>query len=165
MTLDHEIWKTLMAAYKTPYDASIPLKQLRSSTNIEVIDSIFTELWDELHHQGDVGLASYLSVPQLIFIYIEKKSLDYNFIGLCVCIELCRIEDRNPKLPEEYRDYYFNALKTFETYLLQHFKEIKNVESIRLSLAFFAIMKEQHSLAKAIQNLDEDVLEEFLGMY
>lgn len=120
---------------------------------------------DNLHHQGDIGLASYLSVPQLVTICIDKKSFDWNFVGLCVVIEHCRQTEHNPKLPTEYYDYYFNALKKLEKYLLENFKSINDPTTLRLSLALFATLSGQVDLGKAIENMDEDVIQEFLEQF
>ena len=78
MDLDNRSWTTLQGGYKIPHNASKPLKQLRDASRQEEFESIFAELWDNLHHQGDVGTASYLAVPQLVSICITKKSLNWN---------------------------------------------------------------------------------------
>ncbi len=75
MNLQNDKWISLYGGYKIPYDASILLRQLRSTNDQKIVANIFTELWDNLHHQGDVGLASYFSVPPLVDICIEKKLL------------------------------------------------------------------------------------------
>ena len=62
MTLNDNLWKELQGGYRMDYDASVPLRQLEQTTDKKYMD----ELWIELHHQGDVGLASYLSLPQLV---------------------------------------------------------------------------------------------------
>lgn len=165
MDLDNKIWSTINGGYKIPFDASIPLKQLRSTTDQKIIFDLFADLWDNLHHQGDVGLASYLAVPQLVTICIDKKSFDWNFVGLCVVIEHCRQAEHNPKLPTEYNDIYFNALKKLEQYLLDNFKSIKDPTTLRLTLSLFATLNGQADLGKAIENLDADVIQEFLGQF
>ncbi len=165
MDLDNKIWSTIDGGYKIPFDASIPLNQLRSTNDPKVTADIFADLWDNLHHQGDVGLASYLAVPQLVTICIEKKSFDWNFVGLCVVIEHCRQAEHNPKLLTEYNDIYFNALKKLEQYLLDNFKSIKEPTTLRLTLSLFATLSGQADLGKAIENLDEDVIQEFLGQF
>lgn len=162
MDLDNRIWATLQGGYKIPYDASRPLKKLRDATRQDEYPVIFTELWDNLHHQGDVGTASYLAIPQLVSICITKKSLDWNFIGLCVLIENCRLTGRNPELPEEYQDLYFDALSEFERYLLLNFKSITDQTALRLTLALFATVNGQPDLGRAIEILDEDRLPGFL---
>jgi hypothetical protein len=165
MELDNKIWATLNGGYKIPYDASRPLKKLRDATRQEDLEIIFTELWDNLHHQGDVGIASYVAVPQLVSICINKRSLDSNFIGLCVLIENCRLGKHNPDLPVEYQDVYYQSLNEFERYLLLNFKSITDQTALRLTLALFATLNGQPGLGRAIDLLDEDLLSEFLQQF
>jgi flavorubredoxin len=65
-------------------------------------------------------------------------------------------------LPDQFKEYYFNALTKFEEYLLSNFKVLNDPISLRLTLAFLATMHGQFDLGQAIENLDEDVLKEFL---
>ena len=162
MDLQDSIWTTLKGGYKIPYDVSKPLRNLQSVKDREEMQAIFDELWENLHHQGDVGLASYLAVPQLINICIHQKSLDWNFIGLCVLIENCRLDAHNPELPKEYDDIYFGSLTRFEKYLLLNFKNIIDRTALRLTLALLATLNGQPALGKALEKLDEDVLQDFL---
>lgn len=162
MNLDDTKWTTLNGGYKIPYNASAPLKKLHSIDKQELMQPIFLELWDNLHHQGDVGLASYYSVPFIVSICIDKKSFDWNFIGLIVIIEECRLSESNPSIPTDLEQDYFNSLEKFEEYLLTNFKNITDSTSIRLSLAFFAFVKGEQDLGRAIEMLDEDVIQEFL---
>jgi hypothetical protein len=165
MDLDNKIWSTLNGGYKIPYNASRPLKKLRDAIRQEDLEVIFTELWDNLHHQGDVGIASYAAVPQLVSICINKKSLDWNFIGLCLLIENCRLEKHNPELPNEYQDAYFQSLNEFERYLLLNFKGITDQTALRLTLALLATVNGQPGLGRAIEILDEGSLPEFLQQF
>ena len=79
---------------------------------------MFSELWENLHHQGDVGLASYLSIYHIVSTCIDRQSFDWNYIGLCVVIEHYRLSEHNPKLPAEYEAEYFDALHKLEQYLV-----------------------------------------------
>jgi hypothetical protein len=165
MELDDRIWATLEGGYKIPYNASRPLKRLRDATRQDEFAVIFADLWDNLHHQGDVGIASYLAIPQLVSICINKKSLDWNFIGLCVLIENCRLKPDNPELPDEYYNSYFESLSQFERYLLLNFKSITDQTALRLTLALFATVNGQPGLGRAIEILEEDLLQEFLEQH
>ena len=103
MELDDRAWGLLNGGYRIPYDASKPLKKLKGILSQKERREIFNELWENLHHEGNVGLASYLAIPHLIDICIENKSLDRNFIGLCVTIENCRTsKGENPEIPSQY---------------------------------------------------------------
>jgi hypothetical protein len=167
MNLQSDIWKDLEGGYKVPYDASVPLRKLHSSNDEAEIKKIFAELWDELHHQGDVGTASYYSVPVLVEICIEKKSIDWNYIGICLNIEHCRLKGDNPSLPKELEREYFESLKKFEEYLLINFTEIKKDNlSLLLTLSFLATVNGHPNLGRAISLLeDNDVLTELLSQY
>jgi hypothetical protein len=162
MDLDNPIWNTLTGGYKFPYNASLPLKRLAAASRQSDFEAILDDLWENLHHQGDVGTASYLAIPQLVSICISKKSLHWKFIGLCVMIENCRLEKHNPEVPTEFQDEYLDALAELERYLLQNLKSITDQTSLRLSLALFATINGQPGLGKAIEIMDDDLLTEFL---
>ena len=165
MELDDRNWGLFEGGYRIPYDASRPLRKLKDAEDAKERQEILDELWENLHHQGDVGVASYLAVPHLIDICIENKSLDWNFIGLCVTIENCRLNGKNPELPSQYDDLYFGSLIKFEKYLLLNFKNINDRTALRLTLALLATVNGQPGLGKAIEYLDEDAVDEFLSQY
>lgn len=165
MNLDDLIWSEVEGGYRILYNPSTVLKQLEFAKDAETSANCFHELWEELHHQGDVGLASYFSVPQLIRICIEKHSLDWNYVGLCVVIENCRRRGNNPKLPSDFDRSYLAALSDFADYLLMNFRNIKDHDTSRLALALFAIVSGQADLGKALELLDEGALAELLERY
>ena len=165
MDLQDRAWGLLEGGYRIPYDASKPLKKLKGVLGQKERQEIFDELWENLHHQGDVGVASYLALPHLIDICIESKSLDWNFIGLCVTIENCRISKENPEIPRQYDDLYFGSLAKFEKYLLLNLKNINDRDALRLTLALLATVNGQPRLGKAIEILDEYAVDDFLSQH
>jgi hypothetical protein len=165
MELEDRNWGLLEGGYRIPYDASKLLRKLKDAVNAKERQEIFDELWENLHHQGDVGTASYLAVPHLIDICIESKSLDLNFIGLCVTIENCRLNGENPELPKQYDNLYFSSLTKFEKYLSGNLKNINDRTAFRLTLSLLATVNGQPGLGKAIEILDEDAVDEFLSQY
>ena len=165
MELDDRNWGLFEGGYRIPYDASRPLRKLRDAVNSKERQEIFDELWENLHHQGNVGVASYLALPHLIDICIESKSLDWHFIRLCVTIENCRLNGKNPELPIQYDDLYFSSLTKFEKYLSGNLKNMNDRTAFRLTLSLLATVNGQPRLGKAIENLDEDALDEFLWQY
>lgn len=165
MELDDRNFKLLEGGYRVPYDVSKPLRKLKGAVNAKDRQEIFAELWENLHHQGDVGVASYLALPHLVTMCIENKSFDWNFIGLCVIIENCRVNGENPELPSQYDELYFSSLTKFERYLTNNLKNINDRAAFRLTLSLLATVNGQPRLGKAIENMDENVLDEFLSQF
>lgn len=166
LPLNDDKWKKLEGGYKTPYDASIPLKKLKQAKNKEEINLVFTELWNELHHQGDVGLVSYYSVPHLINIIQDKKLYDFNAIGLVTTIEIQRHKD-NPKLPQELEEEYLHSIQIKLPELIKQIIAYKWDETLTaIILAALAASKGHIEMADAILKMeDPDLLQEFLENY
>lgn len=164
--LNDDKWKELDGGYRIRYDASIPLKRLEKAKSTEEIDSVFKELWNELHHQGDVGLASYFSVPHIIRIAKEKKLFDYNVFGLVATIEIERHRD-NPKLPEEFEEAYLTSIqKELPELINQVTPDIWDTTLTATILSALAVSKGQIKMADAIMKMeDPDLLREFLENY
>lgn len=165
MTLDDKLWKELQGGYRIDYDASVPLRQLEEAKDAEEIKKVYDELWNELHHQGDVGLASYLALPQLVRIGKSKGLFDWNLLGLCCVIEQQRHLGPNPPLPKEYADYYDNGLKELKQFVVANIITEKDETTVRMALATFATCSGQIKLGKSIMELDDDVMDEFLEQF
>lgn len=65
----------LLGGYRTAFDPRPALQNLES--NVHVKDA-WHELWEGLHHQGNVGEASYAAVPHLVQIHCERGEDDWN---------------------------------------------------------------------------------------
>lgn len=107
MTLEDRLWKELQGGYRIKYDASVPLKQLEAATG----DVERNAIYDELHLQGEVGLASYLALPRLVRIGKNSAKFDWYLLSLCSAIEQQRHLGDNPPLPPDHKEYYDNGLK------------------------------------------------------
>ena len=163
--LQNKIWKTLDGGYKIPYDVSDPLRRFESTDNKKEIDNILSELWDELHHQGDVGTASYLAVSHLVRIATSKKYFDWKLIELCTLIEQQRHQPQNPELPQEFMEYYLTGLNHLKEIILSNIGKEMDDQTYRLSLAGLATISGRTKLGTALTKLDDDVLDEFLEQY
>ena len=163
MNLTDQIWKGLTGGYKVPYDASIPLRKLRQTNDQGTISKILAELWDELHHQGDVGIASYLAVPELARIGIEKRLFDSSLLGLCCVIEQQRHLGENPTLPTEFEDYYLLGLIDLKQFVLDNINGDLDDTTYIIALSTLATCTGRIRLGKAILEMeDNDILEEFI---
>ena len=52
LNVDDIRWTKLAGGYRVPYDPRAALRKLASGTEVS---EAWKELWQELHHQGDVG--------------------------------------------------------------------------------------------------------------
>ena len=132
----------LNGGYGVPYDAMPALNKLGSSR-----DEAISELWENLYHQGDVGLASYAAVPALV------KAGE---LSLVASIEVARNTEKNPELPPSLEAGYIQALKqALES------KPI-NEEHLLGYYIIHASVNGNHRLAKALDLLDiEEILDEY----
>jgi hypothetical protein len=96
LSFDDPRWRQLRGGYGSPYDPRKALLSLERGTDVS---AAWSELWGELHHQGDVGEASYAAVPHLVRIHGERDALEYNTYALAVVIERARREHANPEMP------------------------------------------------------------------
>lgn len=165
ITLSNSIWKELEGGYKIPYDVSVPLTQLEWATSSTEVEKIFSELWNELHHQGDVGVASYMAIPQLVRISRDKGLFNWNVLTLCSTIEQQRHLGENPSLPTEYTEYYNNGLMELKEFILDNFRSIQDELTLRAALSALAVCNGEMKLSKAIIELSDDTLDEFLEQF
>jgi hypothetical protein len=165
MKLDDKLWKELQGGYRETYDVSFALRRLEETKDEKEVEKIYGELWNQLHHQGDVGLASYLALPQLVRIGKSNGLFDWNLLGLCCVIEQQRHFGNNPALPNEYFDYYNNGLQELKQFVISNISTIQDEETLRMALSALATCSGQIKLGKSIMTLDNDVLDEFLDQY
>ena len=114
LPLDDPRWAAYRGGYRLIYDAS---KVLSDLIHAQPTDAAWQELWAELHHQGDVGEASYASVPWLLEIGRRSQEPDWNPFALICTIELAR--PGNPDVPGELRDGYFDAIRAIPSVLAE----------------------------------------------
>ena len=71
-------WPSLRGGYRLPFDPRPALRRIA----IGDAEEAWKELWNELHHQGDVGEASYAAVPALVRIEAARRGADWNTYAL-----------------------------------------------------------------------------------
>src|SRR5580700_781546 len=108
LSLDDNRWDNLTGGCKTRFDPRLLLARLATGQETA---SVWRGLWNELHHQGDVGEASYAAVRQLVSIHRERSVVDWNTYSIVAVIELARTERKNPAVPEWLEKDYFSAIQ------------------------------------------------------
>jgi len=160
MILTDPKWEGLEGGYRIPYDPRPVLSKLASG--IEV-DHEWEELWNELHHQGDVGEASYAAVTALVDLYSSGRHPDWNLFGLSATIEIERHRKGNPPLPQWISEDYQRAWRKLAELALAKLR-VDQVDSdtLQSALAVLAIARGNLKLGAMINHLDSSELDEIL---
>ena len=138
LSLDDERWQQLKGGYRVPFDPRPLFEKLKSGHDEK---KIWEELWNELHHQGDVGEASYAAVPHLVRIQRDRGSLDWNVFAIVAVIELARKEGMNPDVPEWLGVGYFRAIQELAESGAAEVMRCSDPDTIRSILSVIAIAK------------------------
>ena len=155
-------WETLEGGYKTRYDPRPVLSKLASGS--EVADA-WEELWNELHHQGDVGEASYAAVTALVDLYSNSPQPDWNLFSLSATIEIERHRKGNPPLPDWLSGDYERAWQKLAELALTRLRDGVDSDTLQSALAVLAIARGDLKLGAMISHLDSSELDEVLEQY
>ncbi len=156
-------WIDFDGGYRDKYDASVPLARLESC--VEGLDAIWSELWENLYHQGDVGIASYAAVSHITRIIQSRKILDYNPFALTVAIELARGRGQNLELPDWLKGDYNQALWDIAKYGCGNLNKEWDAAILKSVLALVAIIKGNRDLGELIFEVDEGYEKELLNKF
>jgi hypothetical protein len=161
LALDDPRWRELLGGYKVPYDASGALRRLERG------DDAWKELWEELHHQGDLGEASYAAVPQLVRIGTGLPRRDWHFYGLLALVEFERHRPSNPPVPDwlelDYRRAWVDVLDIALVDLRQ-IDVSRDADSFREILAVISLAKGFLALGAMLTILDDSEVTQYLDV-
>ncbi|MFB9242100.1 hypothetical protein [Massilia antarctica] len=156
LSLDDTGWKDLHGGYGVPYDVSVALRSMQGGNDV------WEELWNELHHQGDIGDASYAAVPQLVRIAGMAGSRDWNFYSLLAIIEVDRHRKGNPPIPAWLQSSYDEAWVRAYQVAVMDLSSSTDSLTIRAILAVLALAKGEVKLGALLSGLDTSELDEWL---
>ena len=156
ISLDDPFWEQVKCGYGIRYNPVPALRRLEAARTANEESEAFVELWDELHHQGDLGIGSYASVPHIVRIGRVRAPMTPDFFALIAVIEIERHENENPKMPREFADDYAQALSSIPD-LIAKASPLKWDESmIGSTCAALAASKGNRLLARAYLEMTED---------
>ncbi len=151
--LDDIRWNDLTGGYKTPFDPRPLLTRLETEPDAA---TVWDELWEELHHQGDVGETSYAVIPHLVRIHRMHGVVDdWNTYAIVAIIELARTEPRNPKIPEWLEQDYFRAIEELAEVGIAEISRTKEPDAVRAKLSVIAIAKGLRNHGRFLVNYSE----------
>jgi hypothetical protein len=157
MEPDEADWRRLTGGYRQPYDPRGAIKRLADGDS-----SAWDELWEELHHQGDVGEASYAALIDLVHVHSERGVADWNTYAIAATIEEARRNGRNPPVPGWLAAGYEEAWRQLVLLGLRDFPNATERELVDSIIAVLAIAKDRRTLA-SFAMLTEDEKAEMLG--
>ena len=155
LSLDDNLWLELTGGYRIPLDPRPLFAKLEAGD-----DSAWGELWDELHHQGDIGTASYAAVPHLIRIYRKLGTIHWNVYAMVGIIELARDRGTNPEIPKLLEQDYFRAIQELAKVGQSEILRAEEPETVRAILGIIAISKKLRTHGKFLIEFSEDELME-----
>jgi hypothetical protein len=157
MELADKRWPKLKGGRRTPIDPRPLLQKLESG---KATKEVWDELWDELHHQGDVGESSYACVPHLVRIFRQHGQADWNTYAIVGIIELARTEEDNPDLPEWLAASYHSAIKELAAIGASQILTVHDTDTVRAILCVIAISCGARTHAKFLINYSDEELQE-----
>lgn len=161
LNLDDPRWTKLEGGYRVPFDPRSALRELEEGVDSE---RAWQVLWEELHHQGDVGETSFAAVPHLVRIYRQRAIADWNTYAMVGTIELARGEEvnpnhgkrKNPEVPDWLKNDYFAAIGDLADIGLDELVNAKDPELIRGILAILALHKGARTYSRLLLNYSEE---------
>jgi hypothetical protein len=145
LSFDDKRWQNLEGGYREKFDPRPQLSKLLANNTTKLA---WHELWEGLHHQGDVGEASYAAVPRLVRIYRELRNFDWNTYAIVGVIELARDDGKNPKVPKWLEKDYFQSIRDLAEIGATEVLRTKKPEEIRAILGILAIFAGARTHAK-----------------
>lgn len=157
LRFDDSRWGELEGGYRAPFDPRSLLTNLRAGRRVA---ASWASLWEELHHQGDVGEASYAAVPHLVRIHRPHGRADWNTYALVAVIELARTAGKNPKIPKFLQQSYFQSIRELAELGAREILRVKDPDTVRAVLSVLAIAKGARTHAKSLISYSDKELEE-----
>jgi hypothetical protein len=160
MPLDDSRWAAYRGGYnRAPYNV-VPLIHRLNSDGTS--DSFWEVVWDELHHQGDVGEASYALVPYLVDYQSRHRDLDEQLFHFCVIVDLAQAENGNPAIPPEIELSYAMAMRRLPVIGVEKLRRGCNEYVVMGVAAATALAAGHRVLARAYIDLGREEALEFL---
>ncbi|MGN7770150.1 hypothetical protein [Phyllobacterium sp. 22552] len=156
-----EQWSALQGGYRAPYNPKHAVKFLATSDR----EVAWKELWENLHHQGDVGTASYAAIPEIVRLSARWDDPDANLFQIASTIEEARLRNsENPPIPEWIKPAYNSAWLELTKQAIQHYPASNEYNLVSGILSVLAFAKGHRAVGIFANYLTEDEQYELLGI-
>src|SRR5450631_803433 len=156
LSLTDPIWRALEGGYRVPYDVSKALARMEGG------ELVSEELWEELHHQGDVGVVSYASIPQIVRITEARRESNWNLYALAATIEIERHRKNNPPLPDWLSASYVSAWEGLAKIALAYLAGKPDELMLRSALSVVALSRGDLKLGALLNHADTDEIADYV---
>jgi hypothetical protein len=153
MDFSDDRWSGLIGGYRLSYDPRPTLKAIDDGNGA---DAAWSELWEELHHQGDVDTASYAALPWIARLAATGKAGGWNAYALAATIEEARSNSRNPPMPEWLTASYAQGWIEFCAAALNVLCDAEDPLVVSSALAVVAIHKRLPTLGRLAADFSEE---------
>ena len=161
--LEDPKYQELKGGYNVPYDVRPAVARLAAGVDVEIT---WHELWEELHHQGHIGEASYVAVVMLVDLYGGDLKPDWNLFQLAALIEVVRYRSTNPPVPEWLTISYKEAWEKLEKLSLSTLSEgVVDHDTRQSALAILALAAGDLKLGAMLMHLDSSLIDEYVETY
>lgn len=160
ISFDDPRWDDLEGGYRIEHDPRPALRVLQA--NRDDADA-WGELWEELHHQGDVGAASYAAVPYIAALQPRVSRDNCQVYSMVALIEGRRGEGENPPVSDWLEPGYGAALADLGAFAAVDVREASDALVKRAALGVFALTSGLRRWGQLISEMSEDEVFEALG--
>lgn len=157
---DDPNWRELLGAHRKLYDPRPALRKLEAEGGSQ---SVWDELWQELHHQGDVDVASYAAVTVLAEIESKRRDLGWDGYAMVAVIESERHRITNPDVPEWLYDSYGMALHAMRRCAVDQLRTCADPLFVPAALSIIALTSGLWAHGTLLASYDEAELSEIVG--
>ncbi|MFT4623759.1 MAG: hypothetical protein ACI8PZ_002415 [Myxococcota bacterium] len=162
LPFDDAAWALMEGGYRVPFDPRPDLERLESGDHAAK-EKAWGSLWENLHHQGDIGVASYAALAHLVRIRAESGCPDWRAFGLAALIEECRLAGHNPEIPARLANGYRRAWECLLGLALEDIRRDEEPDLIRAALSIVAFARGLTLQGRVLAGLTDDELAEALG--
>lgn len=150
LPLDDPRWADLSGGYRVAYDARPLVKKF---IDHGVDRSTWKEIWDNLHHQGDIDTASYAVLPYLVSVAAAPLERDAELYAYCATLCFEEHNGRNPRVPQFLQLSYAEALEKLFEMAIADLRADAPPETVRYILSFLAAYRGAPDLGRAIRDI------------
>ena len=161
LDLDDDRWTQLLGGYQVTYDCRPALDRLGRPDSRA---GAWEELWENLHHQGDIGSASLAAIPHIVKISEQFDEVDWNLYALPGLIEELRLE-AGFEVPSWLSDAYFKSLEKLALRAASDLQKTEDYVEVTSALAIIALSKGMLIPGRLLQSYSLDELYEMERKY